>query len=92
MSAARVIGVLALAILAGVTFTGVPLLQGDLAGVTAVLALPLESVVWPIPPFPYVLAPYIVLGWIVIGFIWMTILGRRNPEALSGASTIWSTD
>ena len=35
------INLLALAILAGVTFTGVPLLQGDLAGVTAVLAVPL---------------------------------------------------
>jgi phosphatidylinositol alpha-mannosyltransferase len=35
------INLLALAILAGVTFTGVPLLHGDLAGVTAVLALPL---------------------------------------------------
>jgi len=35
------INLLALAILAGVTFTGVPLLQGDFAGVTAVLAVPL---------------------------------------------------
>ena len=35
------INLLALAILAGGTFTGVPLLHGDLAGVTAVLALPL---------------------------------------------------
>jgi phosphatidylinositol alpha-mannosyltransferase len=35
------INLLALAILAGVTFTGVPLLQGDLAAVTGVLALPL---------------------------------------------------
>jgi phosphatidylinositol alpha-mannosyltransferase len=35
------INLLALAILAGVTFTGVPLLQGDVAGFTAVLALPL---------------------------------------------------
>jgi phosphatidylinositol alpha-mannosyltransferase len=35
------INLLALAILAGVSFTGVPLLHGDLAGVTAVLAVPL---------------------------------------------------
>ncbi len=35
------INLLALAILAGVTFTGVPLLHGDLAGITAVLAVPL---------------------------------------------------
>jgi phosphatidylinositol alpha-mannosyltransferase len=35
------INLLALAILAGVTFTSVPLLHGDLAGVTAVLAVPL---------------------------------------------------
>jgi phosphatidylinositol alpha-mannosyltransferase len=35
------INLLALAILAGVTFTGVPLLHGDLAGVTGVLVLPL---------------------------------------------------
>jgi phosphatidyl-myo-inositol alpha-mannosyltransferase len=35
------INLLALAILAGVTFTGVPLLHGGLSGVTAVLALPL---------------------------------------------------
>ena len=35
------INLLALAILAVVTFTGVPLLHGDLAGVTAVLAVPL---------------------------------------------------
>ncbi len=35
------INLLALAILAGVTFTGVPLLHGDLVGVTAVLAVPL---------------------------------------------------
>jgi phosphatidylinositol alpha-mannosyltransferase len=35
------INLLALAILAGVTFTGVPLLHGQLSGVTAVLALPL---------------------------------------------------
>jgi phosphatidylinositol alpha-mannosyltransferase len=35
------INLLALAILAGVTFTGVPLLHGDLVGVTGVLALPL---------------------------------------------------
>ena len=35
------INLLALAILAGVTFTSVPLLHGDLAGVTAVLVVPL---------------------------------------------------
>ena len=35
------INLLALAILAGVTFTGLPLLHGDLAGVAAVLAVPL---------------------------------------------------
>jgi uncharacterized protein (TIRG00374 family) len=35
------INLLALAILAAVTFTGVPLLHGDLAGVMAVLAVPL---------------------------------------------------
>jgi phosphatidylinositol alpha-mannosyltransferase len=35
------INLLALAILAGVTFTGVPLLDGDLTAVTGVLALPL---------------------------------------------------
>jgi phosphatidyl-myo-inositol alpha-mannosyltransferase len=35
------INLLALAILAGVSFTGVPLLHGDLAGVTAVIAVPL---------------------------------------------------
>jgi len=35
------INLLALAILAGVTFTGVPLLQGDFAAVTGVLVLPL---------------------------------------------------
>jgi len=35
------INLLALAILAGVAFTGVPLLHGDLAGVTAVLTVPL---------------------------------------------------
>ncbi|HZL48806.1 MAG TPA: lysylphosphatidylglycerol synthase transmembrane domain-containing protein [Solirubrobacteraceae bacterium] len=35
------INLLALAILAGVTFADVPLLHGDLAGVTAVLAVPL---------------------------------------------------
>jgi phosphatidyl-myo-inositol alpha-mannosyltransferase len=35
------INLLALAILAGVAFTGVPLMHGDLAGVTAVLTVPL---------------------------------------------------
>jgi amino acid transporter len=58
----------------------------------AAMALPLKSVVWPVPPMPYVLAPYIVAGWIILGLIWMAILRRRNPEALSGSTAVWDTD
>jgi amino acid transporter len=58
----------------------------------AAMALPLKSVVWPVPPMPYVLAPYIVAGWIILGLIWMAVLRRRNPESLSSASAIWEAD
>jgi amino acid transporter len=59
---------------------------------TAAFILPLKSVVWPVPPMPYVLAPYIVGGWIAIGLVWMAVLGRRRPESLSSATKIWSAD
>jgi amino acid transporter len=59
---------------------------------TAAFVLPLKSVVWPVPPMPYVLAPYIVGAWIIIGLVWMSILGRRNPESLSSAAKVWSAD
>jgi amino acid transporter len=58
----------------------------------AAMALPLKSVVWPVPPMPYVLAPYIVGAWIILGLIWMAVLRRRNPAALSSATTIWDAD
>jgi amino acid transporter len=59
---------------------------------TAAFVLPLKSVVWPVPPMPYLLAPYIVGAWIIIGLVWMSILGRRNPESLSSAAKVWSAD
>lgn len=58
----------------------------------AAMALPLKSVVWPVPPMPYRLAPYIVGAWIVIGLIWMAMLQRRRPEALAAAADIWSAE
>ncbi len=59
---------------------------------TAAMALPLKAVVWPVPSMPYVLAPYIVAFWIVLGLIWMAILQRRRPEALTSASKLWTDD
>ena len=59
---------------------------------TAAMALPLKSVVWPVPPMPYRLAPYIVGLWIVIGVVWMQVLQRKRPEALAAAADIWSAD
>jgi hypothetical protein len=56
------------------------------------MALPLKSVVWPVPPMPYALAPYIVAAWIIIGLIWMAVLRRRNPEALSESTAIWNAN
>jgi amino acid transporter len=59
---------------------------------TAAMALPLKSVVWPVPPMPYRLAPYLIVAWVIIGLVWMAVLKRRRPEALDAAANLWSAD
>lgn len=59
---------------------------------TAVLFLPLKSVVYPVPPAPYSWVPYVVTAWIILGFVWIYLISRNRPDALEQAGRVWTED
>ncbi|MCU1489876.1 MAG: family permease [Acidimicrobiaceae bacterium] len=59
---------------------------------TAVLILPLKSVVWPVPPMPDSLIPYVLIAWIVVGYLWIRKLAKSRPDALADAGKVWTDD
>ena len=43
---------------------------------------------FPVPPAPYNTVPWIVVGWIIVGAVVVTVLGKRDPNALGRAGQV----
>jgi amino acid transporter len=57
-----------------------------------IVAFPLYSSVWPLPPSPFDYAVYSVAAWILIGLVLLARLAWRKPEALQKAGRLWSSE